>query len=101
MAEEDQDVSEKFNAFAEKYRLSFVIPVVVLILVAFQSILGAVALAFFYVVIYAKAWALGLALIGISRVMPASVSEEARKIITVTIGILLFLGTSWLIAYLF
>lgn len=85
-------LNEKIDRFAEKYRLWFVIPLVISGLMALKNPSAGFGFFLFFATIWFFLWFIGKILHVFSRLLPISLTRDQHKAIGEAAGATLFLG---------
>jgi len=85
-------LGEKIDRFAEKYKLWLVIPLVISGLMALKNPTVGFGLFLFFVFLWFFGWSIGNILIAFGRLLPKSLTHDQHKAIGEAAGATLFLG---------
>jgi hypothetical protein len=85
-------VNEKIDRFAEKYKLWLVIPLVICALLAIKNLHAGIGLLLFFVAIWLYTLSIGIILSACGVLLPNQISHDQRKALQEAGGATLFLG---------
>ena len=85
-------LGERIDGFAEKYKLWLVIPLVISGLLALKNLNAGLSLLSFFVAVWLFVWTIGKILNAFGKLLPKSLSQDQRKAIHEAGGATLFLG---------
>ena len=85
-------LDEKIDGFAEKFKLWLVIPLVISGLLALKNLSAGFSLLLFFVAVWIFSWAIGKILSAFGKLLPNALSQDQHKAILEAGGATLFLG---------
>lgn len=94
---QETEIEKKINTFAEKYKLKFVIPLVIFGLTAVESFPAAIAFAFFMGVAYLIGFAVFGSIWSADKLFPKTLVDNTRSNLLAAVGLVVFLTLSWVI----